>query len=279
MSYIARERSAQDGDPVFRCQFSLRGELYRRTTERAIVLDSDGSWVPAPIEFGDFNQTGELSKDPLQISLPRDDEFALLFLGGVPEQVTTLTVFKGHQGDVSEEFVVYWKGRVVASDLRDDQLVLECENIFSSIKRPGLRARYQKNCRHALYSRGCNLNDYDFATIATATDVVGKVVIVPDADSSDSPDGYFTGGVLEMGNGDKCYITKHEGQEITLLTLSSSLAEEIDESGSSNITLYPGCDHSRSTCQTKFDNLNNFGGFPWIPGKNPFGNDVTGSIA
>ena len=41
--------------------------------------------------------------------------------------------------------------------------------------------------------------------------------------------------------------------------------------GSSTVTLYPGCTKSRAVCKNKFDNLNNYGGFPWIPTKNPFG--------
>jgi hypothetical protein len=32
-----------------------------------------------------------------------------------------------------------------------------------------------------------------------------------------------------------------------------------------------GCDLRRDTCAGKFDNLANFGGFPDIPGRNPFG--------
>ena len=33
----------------------------------------------------------------------------------------------------------------------------------------------------------------------------------------------------------------------------------------------PGCDLRRDTCKAKFGNLLNFGGFPDIPGRNPFG--------
>ena len=32
-----------------------------------------------------------------------------------------------------------------------------------------------------------------------------------------------------------------------------------------------GCDLRAATCATKFGNLPNFGGFPEIPGRNPFG--------
>ncbi len=35
------------------------------------------------------------------------------------------------------------------------------------------------------------------------------------------------------------------------------------------IWIYPGCNKLNTTCKDKFDNLNNFGGFPFMPQKNP----------
>lgn len=280
MSYADFEYSAQNGDPVFRYQFDLDGEIYRRTSEANIVLDSAGSWMPSPITPSEFSQTNELAKDPLKLTMPRDDAFAELFIGGVPEQITTVTVFRGHQGDTAEEFRLYWKGRVVGVGQENDAVVLECENIFSSVKRPGLIERYQKTCRHALYHRGCNLNDYDFATIATATAISGKTITVEDADDSNTNLGYFTGGIIETESGERRYITKHDQSQITLLSPIASLTETLSDSASvATVTLYPGCDRSRTTCKEKFDNLDNYGGFSWIPSKNPFANSVTGSIA
>jgi hypothetical protein len=36
------------------------------------------------------------------------------------------------------------------------------------------------------------------------------------------------------------------------------------------VSYYPGCDRTRLTCSLKFGNIANFGGFPWVPQKNPF---------
>jgi hypothetical protein len=36
---------------------------------------------------------------------------------------------------------------------------------------------------------------------------------------------------------------------------------------------FAGCDRTFATCQSKFGNSLNFGGFPWIPAKNPFAGD------
>ena len=37
------------------------------------------------------------------------------------------------------------------------------------------------------------------------------------------------------------------------------------------VDIAPGCDLRAATCAVKFGNLANFGGFPEIPGRNPFG--------
>ena len=39
------------------------------------------------------------------------------------------------------------------------------------------------------------------------------------------------------------------------------------------VTLYPGCDHTLTTCDTAFSNSLNYGGFPAIPQKNPWAGD------
>ena len=40
------------------------------------------------------------------------------------------------------------------------------------------------------------------------------------------------------------------------------------------VLLTVGCDHSTATCAARFNNLDNYGGFPAIPSKNPFSTGV-----
>jgi uncharacterized phage protein (TIGR02218 family) len=42
--------------------------------------------------------------------------------------------------------------------------------------------------------------------------------------------------------------------------------------GGDVLSLYPGCDHSMATCISKFNNLVNYGGFPYMTQKNPWSN-------
>jgi hypothetical protein len=85
--------------------------------------------------------------------------------------------------------------------------------------------------------------------------------------------------MLETEDGFFRYITSHAGNQITLIRPLRSLSDLVNSSvGEAQVTLYPGCAHTRTACKDKFNNLANFGGFPLIPSKNPFGNSVTGSV-
>lgn len=286
MTYQLRNESVQDGDPVYRFVFVMGSTTYAYTTENYIVADSNYTYNPAPIKTGEFSQTGEMAKDPLSIELPRDHELAILFLGGVPEQITTITVYRGHVGDTDEEFQTYWKGRVAGASA-GETVRLDCENVFTSLRRPGLRARYQYSCRHALYQSGCTLTASDWGVSATITavssfDVTVDILDSDVVDSNYADSDYFVGGYLETNDGLTRYITAQSGTTLTLIRPLASLNDDVGDSvGGAEVTLYPGCAKTRAVCKDKFNNLNNFGGFPFIPGEtnNPFSNKITGSIA
>lgn len=63
-------------------------------------------------------------------------------------------------------------------------------------------------------------------------------------------------------------IVGHAGANLTLMAPLPGLAAGM------SAKLYAGCDRSLSVCGSRFDNVVNFGGFPWIPLKNPFSGDA-----
>jgi uncharacterized phage protein (TIGR02218 family) len=282
MSYATLEASAQDGRPIYKFLFVKGSTEYRYTSASFFVSDSTGTFEPVAITASNITQTNELAKNGIKIELPRDNTVAQLFLGKVPEQTTSLTIFRTHDAEDASDQFVYWKGRVAAAQADGDSVTLECEDIFTSMQRPGLRARYQKGCRHALYSSACgvNINDYgDASEISSQSGVILTVSINPDSTGGsviDRADGYYNGGIVELSDGSMRYIINHVGSQLTLISAFDDL--EIDSLGVT-CTLYPGCAHNMSDCNLKFNNLDNYGGFPFIPGKNPFRGSVEGSIA
>lgn len=277
MTYSSRESSVQDGRPLFLYKFVQGTQQWSYTSASVPVEFAGEVYQPVPISHSEVKQSNELSKDGISLSFPIDNSFASQFLGYAPDLVTSVTLLRGHAGD--GEFIVYWKGRVASSKASGLQIKLECESIFTSLRRPGLRARYQRTCRHALYGRGCSLDPESFVVEAGVLSMTSISLQVPAAASY--PDGYFTGGMARASDGSLRLVANHAGSLIVLSRPASALASDFALSGYGygyglfygqlTVKLYPGCDRSKSTCQGKFGNIANYGGFPYIPTKNPFG--------
>lgn len=277
MSYSSLESSAQNGKPIHLYKFVQGSSQWCFTSAPFAISFGGDSFAPSSLSHSEVKQSNELSKDGISIVFPLDDEFASQFLGYAPDLVTSVTVLRGHIGD--GEFIAYWKGRVASSKTSGSQIRLECESIFTSLRRPGLRARYQRTCRHAVYARGCGLDPENFAVLGRLVSAGAVSVAVPEA--SLQPNGYYTGGMIRAPDDSLRLITNHVGQVLTLARPFAILASSLASSGYGvsygqfyggvAVKLYPGCDRMRSTCSSKFGNLPNYGGFPFIPAKNPFG--------
>lgn len=229
----------------------------------------DEVYVKTAIDRTEIESKKEITKASVTINIPIDHPLAKFMLITYFEQSVTMTIFEDVDGSVS----VFWKGRLASIQPSNTTLSLVFESIFTSLRRPGLRATFQRTCRFALYGRGCNLNPDDFDVAATVSTISGNTLTVPAA--SGQPDGYYLGGMLAAPDGTLSYIVGHVGTTINLQRISKSLIAAFALTGAATaVTLYPGCDHSRLTCHTKFNNVLNYGGFDWIPSKNPMGDSI-----
>lgn len=283
MTYASIEASVDEGRPYFLYQF-VEGDQVWRFTSRPTVWTSAGSggdtitWEPAAVAHGDVVQTSEIERGRLELTWPLSHPFARRFLAPLGNTPATLTIFRGHE-QVLGETVAHWKGRVVGAEVEGQRILLQAESIFSTLRRAGVRAKYQRLCRHALYGRGCGLDIALYWVTGTVTAVSGNASSLTIPEAAAEPTGWYRGGVLRL-NAQLGFITGHAGATLTLSRpmpeLATALAApEIDpETGSPLPVLAdiaPGCDLRAATCAAKFGNLANFGGFPEIPGRNPFG--------
>jgi len=242
------------------------GVVYNLTSAAKAQTYNSETYEPATIGRAGIQTKNELSKANLDVRLSLDHALAIALLGRWAESITSLTIFAKRTSGTD----VIWKGRLANVVPEDASIRMVFESIFTSMRRPGLRARFLKSCRHPLYGRGCYLNHADFAVPGTVTGISGLTVVCPAADAL--ADGYFTGGMLEAPDGTLSYITNHVSSALTMNRISSALATAFaDEGPGLEITLYPGCDHSYATCRDKFSNDDNYGGFDYIPTKNPMG--------
>jgi uncharacterized phage protein (TIGR02218 family) len=265
MSYVGQESSQASGQPVELYRFALGATHWTFTSSQAEVVHQSETYEPTVVRRSGIEQGNELNRAGLEITLPRDNLLAGQFIAVPPEGVMSVTLYRYHATDTANEVIVLWKGRVGGARLARSELILKCEPIATSLKRPGLRARYQLLCRHALYSAGCGVAKESFMVSGTVASISGATVQV--ATAASRPDGYFVAGMLATNDGQRM-IVGHTGANLTLVAPMPSLALD------SQVRLYAGCDHSTGTCLNRFDNLANFGGFPYIPQKNPFSGDA-----
>lgn len=248
-------------------RFSEQGVLapWLFTSGNEVVTYAGEDYLPAPLNRGEIANRNEMARSNLEIVTASTNAAALRWLARGGEARVTLTIF---QREKNGTVAVAWKGRLAAVVPGENSFTLKMESIFTSLRRTGLRARYQRSCRHALYGRGCNLDAENFAVAATCTAVSGLLVTITEA--ALQPSGYYTGGMLRAPNGALTYVKRHVGQVLTLQRRFASLEEEIANLPLA-VTIYPGCAHNRADCEAKFNNLLNYGGFDFIPQKNPMG--------
>lgn len=262
MAYNTFEQSIDSGSVVELYEFTQGVQVYRFSSCESQITFESHTYQPFSAKRNSIKQTNDIFKDSLSMSFPRGDVFASQFLGFAPEDVTTLTIRRGHFGDAANEFIVYWKGRIVGAKTSGNEVTIDCESVFTSIKRPGLRARFEYACRRTLYTSGCDVDKNLYKYVGSLVGIAGSMLTVDDCAAK--PDGFYTGGMVLAMNGASRFVTRHAGDTIFISRPIPGLII------GQNIDVFPGCDHLKETCNSKFNNLNNFGGFPWIPSRNPF---------
>lgn len=254
-----------EGSNVWTYTSADADEVYNSETYTSITLGRD-----------EIESKNELSKANLNVTVSLDNAMGQRWLKQVLDTVVTLTVFTK---DVDTgTTTVSWKGRLTSVKPDMTAITLVFESVFTSLRRPGLRARYQRSCRHCLYATGCNLNKNDWAVTGHVTAVDGAVITMPEA--ANYVDGYFNAGMIEAPDGTLRFIIKHVGTQLTLIRQLDQLNDAFFKAGYGlsyggtygglAARIFPGCDRTKESCLSKFNNILNYGGFAFIPTKNPF---------
>lgn len=273
MAYNDNEYSVKAARPQEAYLFDSGSEEWRLTSfDREVTVNGE-TYTPAPMTRSEPEAGEDSMKSDLTITIAANSDMVSDMLQSLVEQPVIVTIYRKHWDDAT--WLTYWKGRLV-NFTPGAETELQCESVFTSMRRPGLRAKYQRLCRHALYSVGegllslCEVEMADYAVAAKISSAENVPTIETDLTGYDSS--YFKGGFLRQGSYMYRFIYSVSGGGRYL-----TLDRPLDLAVGTDITLYPGCNHTYSTCRDKFNNSINFGGFPWVPNKNPFTN-LTGGF-
>lgn len=240
------------------------------STDRDVEYEGE-TYLSIPIKRTAIEAKGSVKRENIEVSFAIDNEMAKGFLTSIPENIVSITIFI--QSKVGT--FVGWKGRMAAVKPERGEIKLIFESIFTSLVRSGLRQPYQRGCRHMLYSTRCGVDRDAHVVTVHANAMNGYVVTLSAVPSGE--DGLYTGGVMSYNGGLRGIII-HDGANLTVNDFWPGLRKAIADSGGAgvDIQIYPGCDRTTETCTNRFGNFPNYGGFPYIPTRNPFnGSPIT----
>lgn len=261
--YNTLEQSLDSGIPVLLILFANEDGLQRRYTNSEEEIELEGEvFMPTPMKFGTFKSGEEIAQAKLSIQFPLNHPIAQDLMSPYFKKAQQVTVWRLHTEGQDDEAYVYWVGRVVGVKTSDSEgASVEVENLFTTMQMIGLRAKYQRFCRHSLYSTGCGVNYLSRRQLVTvASQPSPTSMIIPQAAAQ--PNGYYKGGIVEA-DGELGFVIGHVGDTLRLLLPMRPAP--------TTTYLAPGCDLSLKMCAERFGNSLRHGGFPFIPDKSPYG--------
>jgi len=265
MPFDAIERSADDRRPVELFTFFRDFQAFRYTSADRNVTFAGAEFEARPLTRGPIETSSEMARGSMRVTCPRDLPVADLFRITPPTIPITFVLQQFHFGD--NEAATLWTGRVVTVEFQGTAAQITLEPIYTSLRRVGLRRMYQRQCPHVLYGTACRVNREAFKVDGLVDSASGATVSI--AAAATQPNGHFSGGfieyAIELGILERRFIIDH-----VRATLSLS-AQPIGIQVGAAVKVFPGCDHTPTTCADKFNNVANYGGFPFFTKKNPFG--------
>lgn len=269
MTYDTQETSTHGGAPAELYEFRYATAIFAYTNGEQPITKQQTLFMPQSIRRGAITGSSEAAKQELQITVPRDVPIADLFRVSPPAKVVTLSIYRTHHTDGSQQFITTWQGRVLTANWQGDAVTLACESILVSIERKAPRRRYSIICPFELYGSECKANKTAMRVDGSVSAVSGNTI----STTLLKPDDWFAGGYLEYdipGSSAPGTLSISSSQADGTLVLGAVANGLI---AGADIKAFAGCDHTLADCKTKFDNVGNYGGFPFFPSKNPFGSE------
>lgn len=266
MSFNSIEQSKERGRPYekYEFQYGPTGtDAYRYING---VKDVD-AFKAVPIKRESYRTSGKSERDQLNISLPATTDLANLILPYPPPYSISVKIWQGHYGDNND--MVVWVGRVLSNAFSDPLVTLTCESTLISLKRRGNRRRWQIACPLLLYSKGpaqCKADREDFTVTTTVVAIEDDVPIFEFGWNGPWPVAQFKYGMMR-------WVSSHG---VEYRTIRQANEDRIRFNGmlrgleiGTEVELSLGCNHRMQDCRDVFDNIQNYGGDPWIPLQNP----------
>ena len=269
-SFDTYETSVDSSRPIEIYKFAMGSTTWTYTSWSQEVTVSALDYVATPIKRSRIVQATDQKTRNVTVTVPSENPFAAQYINISPGETASLTIIR-LQPDESPSFntqVMIFKGTVQSVSFPRDGYTAEIvvRSIESAKNQILPRVTYAGMCSHSLYDEGCGV-DPGLFNVTGPIASGGATAEITLTGANAEADGYWTGGYVTAlsGTQDFRFVVKHVGNVLTLL-----LPFAADITGL-NAQVFAGCDHvATGHCAGKFENVLEFGGFPFVPNKNIF---------
>jgi uncharacterized phage protein (TIGR02218 family) len=262
--------------PVFFYKFWIEyptGTQYWYFTSFDQTISAEGiTWTPEPIAHGQLRQSARADREEVMVQAYWSAATPLkLFVPFMLPLPLKVRITKRTLPSLTTQKVLF-QGEVRSVKPKGKFLEARCSSFLDALERRLPSFLIQKTCNYILFEPNtCKAVAATYAKTATITTITRDVIRVSDASLTGLGTGWFAGGWLQMGTGAELeYRAIMDSTEIGGGVHELTMNQRLEHGAVSDAaTLYPGCDRTFATCGSKFSNGDNFGGFPFMPRRNP----------
>jgi len=261
MAFDTWEESQEGGSRVELYSLAIGSDIYRMHDQIEEKINYSGDdYFKATVSRGHIAN----GQEHLTVDLPGDHIFSSKFTTIAPGQLATITIFGYHREDDTDVRVMY-KGvvRAVAFSKDMSKSALSVVPVSEAFNKEIPDRTFQASCNNVLFDANCKISSGSYKHTNSVTAVSGNTITVNGLLTAKG-NGWATGGFIAHGTADYRLVLSQSGDVCTL-----TLPFYADVLGAA-VDVFAGCAHNISTCNTKFNNKDNFGGCPYVPTKNIF---------
>lgn len=264
MSYSSQDASVHDGAPVEFFLFTSPTTSYRYNDSDQDLTLAGNVFTSLNISRGYIEAGGSIvSPTTVDIEVPFDSEVAIDHGYLLSPEFLDVTIFRAHIGsDLSTDYKTIWKARAQVFSISGLMLKIQTQpKLVTNLSTAILNVFYQTMCNHRLYDERCGVNKATHTTTSTVTVVGTSAITVADDGVAD---GALTAGEARNSRTGESRLIMNN--LVNVITLAQGFTDVIV---GDTITMSKGCLHTSEECREKFANEDRYGGFRFVPRKDP----------
>ena len=289
MTYVSVDRSRESAQPIELYRFSNGESVFTYCSGPNNVVFNQETYTPLAVTRTDPSLEAVTTARTLTVKLPVDEPFSRRYLSSVPASLDQFKLYRQHSTDGgTPETITFFSGQVTSVSFKNNLAEVQIQNVGAILDRLIPQQSCRNACNHILYDDKCGVIEANFSQDCTVAALSSDGLTVALNGGVNTIGGlelsaqvvadplFFQGGLIERGAGQENRMvrgaTDLTGNVVEFVVVFPFQTLVLGQP----VKLYAGCDHQFPTCIAKFNNTARYGGFPFIPLKNPFSVGVKG---